>query len=575
MDRPLVYYSFALFLGAFICYLLLNSIYLSFILIGLFLIIIYKTVNKRYFILICSFLITGIVSYFIYFNFDLGQNETLRVIAVNNYETIASVHNKKVLIEGNLKGANKGDILVCKGTYMKKPIYDKGIVGTYSIQSFKVKKDIISKIEESKRRIFKKLLIYQGEENSSLIMALCLGDKDYLSYSKKNNMNILGISHIISVSGFHIAAIYGALKKIFGYKIALIITFIYVIITGMNASTVRAFIMISILVMSRVIKRNYDTLSSISFAAIILLLIKPYYILNMGFMLSFLSVIGITTTYGYIRDKLKILPSVIKDSISMTLSALVFTLPYLALNTNTIGFNGIISNLILIPFYSILIILGNVSLLLLNIKFIFKLINYVLTSLLFVINAAEGIFVKNMLDVAKITYIQALVVITLYYSYILYKKEYKNSLYVPIIFFLIALISNYSFYPEISYIKEKNHSIINVKYKNKSVLLSSKIIKLSKIKSSISVDDIYDEINDETIINLKNDYKIIAIPNRGNLDLIIYSKNNKILFTTNKNKQIQGSYGKIKFIKEDEYGFNGVIYKRYKIIKDSIFEYHY
>ncbi len=184
--------------------------------------------------------------------------------------------------------------------------------------------------------------------------------------------------------------------------------------------------MISILIMSRVIKRNYDTLSSISFAAIILLLIKPYYILDMGFMLSFLSVIGITTTYGHIRDKLKTLPNVIKNSISMTLSALIFTLPYLALNTNTIGFNGIISNLILIPFYSILIILGNISLLLLNTKFVFKLINYVLTSLLFIINTAEGIFLKNMLDVAKITYIQALVVITLYYSYILYKKEYKT-----------------------------------------------------------------------------------------------------------------------------------------------------
>lgn len=575
MDRPLVYYSFALFLGTFICYLLLNSIYLSFILIGLFLIIIYKTVNRRYFILVCSFLIAGIVSYFIYFNFTLGQNQTLRVTAVNNYETIASIHNRKILIKGDLKGINKGDILVCKGTYIKKPIYDKGIIGTYTVKSFKIKKDIISKIEEYKRRIFKKLLIYQGEENSALIMALCLGDKDYLSYSKKNNMNILGISHIISVSGFHIAAIYGVLQKIFGYKIALIITFVYVIITGMNASTVRAFTMISILIMSRVIKRNYDTLSSISLAAIILLLIKPYYILDMGFMLSFLSVIGITTAYVHIRDTLKILPNTIKNSISMTLSALIFTLPYLALNTNTIGFNGIVSNLILIPFYSILIILGNISLLLLNTKFVFKLINYVLTSLLFVINTAEEIFVKNMLDVVKITYIQALVVITLYYSYILYKKEYKNSLYVPIIFFLITLVSNYSFYPEISYIKEKNHNIINVKYKNKSVLLSNKIIKLSKIKSSISVDDIYDEINNETIVNLKNDYKIIATPNRGDLDLIIYSKNNKILFTTNKNKQIQGNYGKIKFIKEDEYGFNGVVYKRYKIIKDSIFEYHY
>ncbi|WP_461612694.1 hypothetical protein [Clostridium sp. Marseille-QA1073] len=112
MDRPLVYYSFALFLGAFICYLLLNSIYLSFILIGLFLIIIYKTVNRRYFILVCSFLIAGIVSYFIYFNFTLGQNQTLRVTAVNNYETIASIHNRKILIKGDLKGINKGDILM-------------------------------------------------------------------------------------------------------------------------------------------------------------------------------------------------------------------------------------------------------------------------------------------------------------------------------------------------------------------------------------------------------------------------------------------------------------------------------
>lgn len=573
MDRPLVYYSFALFLGSFICYLLLNSIYLSFILIGVFLIIIYKTVNKRYFILISIFLIAGIMSYFIYFNLALGKNQVLRVMEINNNKIIATTYSRKVFLEGNFNNINKGDILICKGNYRKKSIYDKGIIGIYNVESFQVKKDTISKIEEYKRRIFKKLLIYQGEENSALIMALCLGDKTYLSNSQKSNMSTLGISHIISLSGFHIASIYGVLQKIFGYKISLILTFVYVIITGMSASTVRAFIMISILVMSKIIKRNYDTLSSISFAAMILLLIKPYYILDMGFMLSFLSVIGITTTYKYIRDKLKKLPSFIKDSISMTLSALIFTLPYLALNMNSVSFNGIISNLILIPFYSILIIIGNISLLLLNINFLFKLINYILISLLFIIDTAEGIFLKNMSDVIKITYMQALLIVTLYYSYILYKKKYKNSLYVPIIFFLITIISNYSFYPEISYIKEKNHNIINVKYKSKSVLLSSKIVKLSKIKASIPVDDIYDEINKKTIINLKNNYKIIAIPNGKNLDLVLYFKNNKILFTTNKIKQTQSGYGKIKFIEEDEYGFNGLVYKRYKIIKDNVFEY--
>ncbi|GAA0122173.1 MAG: ComEC/Rec2 family competence protein [Clostridium argentinense] len=573
MDRPLVYYSFSLFLGCLICYLLLNSIYLSFILIGLFLIIIYRTVNKKYFILVCGFLIAGIISYFIYFNFNLKANETLRVIEVNHNKVVGTIHNRKVFMTGKLNNVNKGDILICNGSYKKKPMYDKGMIGIYNVESFKIEKDIISKIEEYKRNTFKKLLVYQGEENSALIMALCLGDKDYLSYDKKGNMNTLGISHIISLSGFHIAAVYGILQKIFGYKIALIMTFIYVIITGMSASTVRAFIMILILVMSKVVQRNYDTLSSISFAAMILLLLKPYYILDMGFMLSFLSVIGITTTYKYIKDKLNFLPNLIRDSISMTLSAMVFTFPYLALNMNTISFNGILSNLILIPFYSPLIIIGNISLLSLNVKFLFELINYVLTSLLFIINTAECIFLDNMSDVIKITYMQALFILILYYSYIFYKKKYKNSLYVPIVFLLITIISNYSFYPEINYIKEKNHNIINIKYKNKSVLISNKIVKLSKIKSLVQVDDIYDEINSNTVINLKNNYKIIAVPSGRNLDLVLYSKNNKILFTANKIKQTESDYDKIKFIEDDEYGFNGLVYKRYKIIKDNVFEY--
>ncbi|WP_461612693.1 hypothetical protein [Clostridium sp. Marseille-QA1073] len=38
---------------------------------------------------------------------------------------------------------------------MKKPIYDKGIIGTYSIQSFKIKKDIISKIRNIKGEYLK------------------------------------------------------------------------------------------------------------------------------------------------------------------------------------------------------------------------------------------------------------------------------------------------------------------------------------------------------------------------------------------------------------------------------------
>lgn len=51
--------------------------------------------------------------------------------------------------------------------------------------------------------------------------------------------------------------------------------------------------MIIILKLSKKVFRKYDSLSSISLAAIIILLNKPYYILDIGFMLSFLSTLGI------------------------------------------------------------------------------------------------------------------------------------------------------------------------------------------------------------------------------------------------------------------------------------------
>ena len=87
--------------------------------------------------------------------------------------------------------------------------------------------------------------------------------------------------------------VYKALEIIIGYKIALLFSFAYMIFTGGQASTIRAFIMIFILKISSKVYKKYDSLSSISLAAIILLLFRPFYILDIGFMLSFLCVLGI------------------------------------------------------------------------------------------------------------------------------------------------------------------------------------------------------------------------------------------------------------------------------------------
>ena len=52
-------------------------------------------------------------------------------------------------------------------------------------------------------------------------------------------------------------------------------------------------LMIVILNLGNVVKRNYNPLAALSLAGIVLLLMKPYYIYNLGFVLSFLATLGI------------------------------------------------------------------------------------------------------------------------------------------------------------------------------------------------------------------------------------------------------------------------------------------
>ena len=87
--------------------------------------------------------------------------------------------------------------------------------------------------------------------------------------------------------------IYSLLKKILGVKISLGITLIYVLFSGALAPAIRAYIMIVIMNIGKVVKRNYNPLAAISLSGIILLLMKPYYIYNLGFILSFLATLGI------------------------------------------------------------------------------------------------------------------------------------------------------------------------------------------------------------------------------------------------------------------------------------------
>lgn len=216
------------------------------------------------------------------------------------------------------------------------------------------------------------------EEESAIIKAMIIGDKSGLSEEYKSLYRISGAYHILAISGLHIGILYMfinyMLRLIFTRKIGgiitLIILFLYCILTGSGVPTVRAVTMCSIIIVGDIIYRKHDTLTSVSFAALCLLIYEPLYLWDIGFQYSFSAVYSIVLTTRYferflllISFKIDVLQfvfnnSFVKKSLPPSLSAFLGTLPVAIFHFYYLMPYSVITNLLVIPTVSILVIFG-------------------------------------------------------------------------------------------------------------------------------------------------------------------------------------------------------------------------
>jgi len=140
------------------------------------------------------------------------------------------------------------------------------------------------------------------EDKSSILKAMILGDKDYLSKETKTLFENSGCSHLLCISGTHIGiiglALYYLLRRILRRKdaacvIASFVMFLYGLLSGMGSATLRAIIMFVMCLAADVLGRTYDVFTALAVAALVSLIINPVLIYDAGFLLSFGAVTGI------------------------------------------------------------------------------------------------------------------------------------------------------------------------------------------------------------------------------------------------------------------------------------------
>ncbi|NLM43044.1 MAG: DNA internalization-related competence protein ComEC/Rec2 [Clostridiales bacterium] len=233
------------------------------------------------------------------------------------------------------------------------------------------------KIKESKN--FRTIFLYRArkrlqntinlslpQEEAAFLNAIVLGNKGMMDEEELTNFQKTGLSHLLSVSGLHVSIIAFVLYQFFSFikmdKKATwlfmgVILLYYVMVIGSPPPAVRALIMSLVVGYGKCFNKEYDLIASVSFAAIIMLLVNPMLIHNPGFIISFGCIYSIAFLYKPMNKITKglPLPKFIKESITLSLAIQVGVAPILIYYFNYISIINVILNIFAIPLVFLII----------------------------------------------------------------------------------------------------------------------------------------------------------------------------------------------------------------------------
>lgn len=541
-NNPLPY-IFIVFMLSYFTYEMYskNTILVSFYVVSFFIFIMYFK-GKYIMFILALFFIVALNNIICFYNYTPREIEEVRITEVKNYYGKGEINGRIVSLSNVNEKIEVGNKLLVKGKFTENKNIGTGVIGDYKIEDYKIlKSDFIDKLYKRRKYVFESIESKLGERKAALITSVSFGYKSELNEDHKELMKNLGISHVISISGLHLVLVYSVLRRFLGVKLSLVLALVYVLFSGASAPAVRAYIMIVILNVGKIVKRNYNPIAALSLAGIILILEKPYYIYNLGFVLSFLATLGIILFNKDLNKKLYKLPNSIRNTIAISLSAQILTLPVIILYFNEVSLNFIVGNIIVIPFINVLVVLGNILIFIVEIPSIF---NYIMYICHYIIKYIDIIMYKidNMsLDLMYFHYTVAYFYIALLMTYYFYKKGFKRFIYYPLIIFFYILVAIYSPLPKIRYYNEGG---LLISYKGDRVLIQTKDEvdenKLMAVSLSSNISEDFNEIIIEKEIKIK----------RYGENYILQTVNNEYLLFVNY-ENLNNDYDIIDFRKGD------------------------
>lgn len=232
--------------------------------------------------------------------------------------------------------------------------------------------------------------------------AILLGYDDTLPQDLRQKYVAAGAMHVLCVSGLHVSVIFMVFsymliflndrkkcQRIVKQLVLLVLVWFYALIAGLAPSVLRATIMISFMIIGNIINRKGVLLNSLAASAFILLCVDPATLFDIGFLLSYVAVVGIVVLQKPIYKMFYFKCSVLNkiwEMTSVTIAAQIATTPFTIYYFHQFPIYFWLSNLFMTPVSSIVIIGGMIMLLLFFVPYVNNMIAFMVSRMIFVMN---------------------------------------------------------------------------------------------------------------------------------------------------------------------------------------------
>ena len=320
------------------------------------------------------------------------------------------------------------------------------------------------------REYLNKRIYYSFGENADFVKAVILGDKsgieDYDEFMKA------GTNHLLALSGLHLGLIAVILSSILSVfirnrkrinTIIIILLTIYASVCGWSSSITRAYLMISLFLLSRIIVRKVHIHDVFFSSVLLILIVRPFELFMIGFQFSVSAVFalvfilpvaiqetGLNKLFAS-KDKLmKFLVGVISLIIS-SMIILVFHIPITYYHFSSVNFNGLLSNLISIPLFSVIVLPYTIVIMACPL-FVSKMLLYGFEAVMHIFNQITIIcsklpFYITFISYSKVLFILLILLSTGFMCLYLVRRRLRSVIvwlmlvcYIPIVFTAVKLM---------------------------------------------------------------------------------------------------------------------------------------